>query len=231
MTFQKGNTAAKKKTAPESESNITTTTAVNDSGEIKTSVLTPDEMAIFHRVQAETQDWKTITEGDVEVFSLGDDPFLPPPEALARERAREFKFRWITRSPQRLDQVRNLRVPLRWWVCNSTNTPFLSKHIDPVTGSVNREDQMLVFKPWWMFEKERGYKNELADRSTNSGEIMSRDKQSRDGVHMSAGVRTLEQEPMRFEVKGGDIIMGDQESLDRADGGRLSEGLEDLIEE
>jgi len=196
--------------------------------------LTPDEQAIAARVSAETEDWRTLTEGDMEIFSLGDDPFLPPPEAMAKEQARELKFRWVERNTRRLDQVRNMRVPLKWWVCNSTNTPFLARHLDPVTGSVNREDQILVFKPWWMWEAQKAVKKDMADGLTRSGVVTSKDK-SRDGVSMESGVRSIEGKSLgRIEVSGGDVQMPSdpavQAMIDQADGGRIQEGVEDLID-
>ena len=45
-----------------------------------TSVMTPEQRAIAERIAGETDDWKMLTERDMEDFSLMENPFkLPPP--------------------------------------------------------------------------------------------------------------------------------------------------------
>lgn len=206
-------------------------TPAEPAASVAAPTLTPEEHAIYQRVMAESDEWRTLSEGDMEEFSLSESIFKLPPEAIAKERLKEMKFRWITRSRERVDQIRAKPVPLKWYICNRSQTPFLSKYVDPTTGSVNREDQMLVFKPWWMWERELAIKRDLADSRDRSGDIKSRDGVSRSGVHMSAGVRDIDsQEKFRAEISGDDIVMGDEAAIDRSRGISHGEGIDDLID-
>lgn len=131
--------------------------------------LTPEELAIAKRVGNEDDGWQTITEGDINDFSLSEDPWKLPPPAQKAENEKRFAFRWIRRDPARLDEVKNKPAPLRWWIANRTTTAFLAKYVDPVLGCIARHDQMLVFKPWWMYERERAAKWEAADSLEQRG--------------------------------------------------------------
>jgi hypothetical protein len=198
----------------------------NQADDIKiTQSLTPEETAIFNRVAADQDDWRMIDPRDVLDFSLAEDPFKLPPPALREKEAKNFAFRWITRDPKRLDQIRSKAIPFKWWICNRTNTPFLEEYIDRTLGCVCREDQMLVFKPYWMFEKEQAFKRGLADAKDASGNIMSRDGMVQDGIEMSAGKRSMGGgREMRQEVKSGDVIFGEQD-IDSATGSfEMAEG-------
>jgi hypothetical protein len=99
---------------------------------------------------------------------------------------------------------------------------------------VNREDQILFFKPWWMWEAHQGVKRDMADSLTRSGVVTAKDK-SRDGVSMESGIRALDGKSLgRIEVTGNDVQMPSdpavQAMLDQADGGRIPEGLEDITD-
>jgi hypothetical protein len=125
--------------------------------------LTPEELAIAKRVGNEDDGWQTIGESDMNDFSMSEDPFRLPPPAQKAENEKKYAFRWIRRDPARLDEVKRKPVPMRWWIANRTTTPFLASYVDPILGCITNHDQMLVFKPWWMHEKEKEAKRELAD--------------------------------------------------------------------
>ena len=189
--------------------------------------LTPEELAIYGRVMAESDEWKTITEEESNDFSLSRDPFeLPDPAKKLRD-DKQFAFRWITRSSARLDEIRNKPIPFRWWVVNS-NQPvggLFKPFIDPNNGCVSREDQMLVFKPYWMFEKELDHKRRLADAWDQGSSLESKDGQKRKGgrdsdVEITAGKRKgTDTKQLRQEVKGSDVEFRGEEEVD-IDAGR-----------
>lgn len=181
----------------------------------KPNNLTPEEQAIFSRVAQESEEWRTISEDESVDYSFQNDPFELPPPALKLQKNKEFFFRWITRSSARMDEVKAKPIPFRWWPVN-LNQPVgmvFKPFIDPNNGCVSREDQMLVFKPWWMFEKERAYKQQLADTSDRSKNIESKDGQSRDNVDFVAG-RRKDGKPMRQEVQGSDVVFRGEEEAD-----------------
>lgn len=166
------------------------------------SGLTPEERAVFERVAGEKDDWKTITEADVVDFSLSVDPFLLPPEALKKQDAREFRFRWAEMKSQRIDLLRTLPVPMRWWVCNSVQTPFLKHLCDPIHGGIQRLDQILMFKPYWMFEKHQAAKQDIAENKDQAGDISKRNGLKQDGVEWKSGEQfgiTSKDEVMDFD--------------------------------
>jgi hypothetical protein len=181
--------------------------------------LTPEEQSIFSRVAQESEEWKTISEEESTDYSLQKDLFELPPPALKLEKNKEFAFRWITRKSSRMDEIKSKPIPFRWWPVN-LNQPVgmvFKPFIDPNNGCVSREDQMLVFKPWWMFEKERAYKQKLADASDRSKSIESKDGQSKDNVEFVAG-RRKDGKPMRQEVQGSDIQFKGEEEVDAMTG-------------
>jgi hypothetical protein len=189
----------------------------------KVMAITADEQAIAARVAAESREWETIGEESVLDYSLGRDAFEFPPPAKAKYQAKEFSFRWIVRTTKRMDEVRNKPVPFRWWICNSTNTPFLEGFFDPVLGCVCREDQMLVFKPWWMRDKEKAYKEGLAAQQDQRA-MVNKDGQPTDsGIQWRAGKRSIDGEAMGHEVRGADVVMADESILDERAGVRHSE--------
>jgi len=172
--------------------------------------ITAEEQAIAARVSAENQDWRTLTEGDMEDYSLMKDPFELPPPAKEKQEKKEFFFRWITRNQQRLDEMRSKQPPFRYWICNSTNTPFLKGYFDPILGCVSREDQMLVFKPWWMHIRERQYKDEMAHTQDAAGDITKKDGQQDGDYEWQAGVRSIESSRrIGTEIKGQDLVVED----------------------
>lgn len=169
---------------------------------VDSSQLTPEELAIARRVAAEGPILDHGEEGMVD-FSLAEDPLKLPEPALKEQREKRLAFRWIRRSPERIDQVRNASPPLKWWICNRTTTPFLSKYVDPVLGAVVRLDLILVCKPWSHFMAEHRAKLELAEMGTAST-IKAKDGQSdgkRDSYEWTGGTRTEDSpQPLRAEI-------------------------------
>lgn len=168
--------------------------------------LTPEEAAIFQRTIAEQDDWKTITEGDVEDFSLMEDPFKLPKEAQDKVDRKQLAFRWIERKPDRIDQVRNATPPKRWWIANSITTPFLKKYVDPILGCIVNMDQMLMVKPYWMYEKHQQAKMELAEIKDQTGRIDSKDGVSDGKVEWYAG--------REHKIGKNDVVMADEAEVD-----------------
>jgi len=173
----------------------------------KEPALTPDEMAIFQRVKGETDDWKTITEDSVDDYSLMQDPFRLPEEVKNFELKKEFKFRWVERKAGRLDELRSKQVPNRWWIVNLETFPTFEDLFDPVMGTINREDQMLVFKPWWMHVKRMEMLDDLNAAQERSGTLEGKDGETRDGASFIAGKRNPDDpHTMRGEIKAGDKV-------------------------
>lgn len=128
-------------------------------------------------------EWETIKESDVEDFSLMGDPYpLPKP---ARDR-KDLVFRWVENSPERIKQLRRKDPPLTWWVCNSTNTPFLEDFFDE-DGAVHCNDQILVVKPRWMRDIETRAKNENFEALFNTKSLKGKVRESDNKVRWKEG--------------------------------------------
>lgn len=169
--------------------------------------LTPEEMAIFQRVKSESKDWKTITEESVDDYSLMQDPFRLPDEIKEYETKRKFKFRWVERTSERLDEIRSERVPHKWWIVNTDTFSALKHLCDPVLGCISRKDQMLVFKPWWMHEKRMQLLDEINMAQDRSGTLEGRNGETREGVQFIAGKQSPgDPRPLRGAIKAGDKI-------------------------
>jgi hypothetical protein len=167
-------------------------------GEDKQTVqLTADESALFQRIMGGDEDWKTIKESDVDDFSLANDPMELPEPAKEARKNKQFAFRWVSRTKERLDEIRSMNVPFKWWVCNSIRTPFLDGLFDPITGGVNRLDCVLAFKPYWMFEKEQEFKRQQADKQAGGGDLKSKNGLEKHGATLVYDGR---------EIRGGSEI-------------------------
>jgi len=179
--------------------------------------LTSDESALFHRIQNDRDDWKTIGEDSVHDYSLSEDPMKLPDAALQMEKEKQFKFRWIERNPRRLDSERSKQAPFKWWICNTSNTPFLLDEIDPILGCVCKLDQMLLFKPWWMHEREMAIELAKTDAYTK-GDILSRNGEKREWGEFTAfrgDEDAGNQGAARAKLGGSDVILADEAAIDR----------------
>jgi hypothetical protein len=184
---------------------------------ITTATMTPEEVAIAQLVASQDDSWSTIDERSIFDYSIGKDAFELPEPARKLEQKKQFKFRWITRSPERLRQITAKEPPLKWWPVNRVqpSSGAFDRFID-VTGCVPREDQMLVFKPWWMFEKERAFKQGLADNTDASGDLTRKHGSKKGGLEHQAGKRSEGDRAMGFEISGSDTIVGDESTWDKS---------------
>jgi hypothetical protein len=145
----------------------------DDNQEQSNQTLTPDQQAIFNRVEAETAEWETIREDQIEDYSLSISPLDLKhnfPEAWEKQNNRLFAFRWCERTEKRVDELTRGGHPVtRWKICTRVTTPFLSKYIDKMLGCVSRLDQILLFRPWERHMIEKNAKNRLLEAHANSG--------------------------------------------------------------
>jgi hypothetical protein len=102
------------------------------------------------------------------------------------KKKKKFAFRWIARTPERMDEMRTKDIPFKWWICNEVNTPFLSGFFDPVLGCVSKMDQMLVFKPFWMFVKEQEFKTR-SDRQVQGDFLKAKQGEVKGGGEFVVG--------------------------------------------
>lgn len=193
---------------------------------VDSSTLTPEELAIVRRVSGEDDGWKhPVGEKSTIDYSIGGNPFPLPPPAKKMQDQRKYAFRWIERKKERVDMIRSMPVPRRWWICNSVNTPFLKKHIDPVLGCICLMDQMLVFKPWDHYAKERAMVTAITERKEMGGNLAAKHghTDSLGSTSMSAAIgRPVGQgNPSREEIRGGDVMMDEsmRDVLDAVDSG------------
>jgi hypothetical protein len=92
-------------------------------------------------------------------------------------------------------------------------------HIDDNNGCISREDQMLVFKPWWMFEKELDYERQLA--AGNSADITAKDRTETpagDLEYRAGKRRGTDNKSLREEVKASDVQFEGEAEVDREAG-------------
>jgi len=208
--FAGENTAGKRTSAAKPKRRTRRTPAeMKETTGKNTSVLTPEEQAVFQRVKSQGREWETITENSVDDYSLMHDPFKLPEEVEMFETMKEFKFCWRERTSSRLDELSAAQVPNKWWVVNADTFPKLPKIMfDPVLGCISRLDQMLVFKPWWMHVKRMQIVEQLTEAQDRSGTLEGRDGEQRDGVLFSASKRNPDQalNPSESEIRAGDKI-------------------------
>lgn len=164
------------------------------------TTLTADERALADRLSSGDTSWKTITEGDIVDFSLAKDQYELPKEAQDMQDKKKFAFRWVEADPKRIDQVRALDPPAKWWICNAMNTPFLAKYCDPMHGGIQRLDQILVFKPWWMHRAYQDAKMMIHTSKTETADITKKS-----GSADNFGSEWVSGE--KANIRGGDLIM------------------------
>jgi hypothetical protein len=169
--------------------------------------LTEEERAIFQRVMSDSEGWKNISVDQYATndFSLAEDPFKIPEPAKKLERDKQFKFKWITRSRERLDEVKNKSFPFAWWPVNNVQpvVGLFGKFVDGSTGGIHLLDQILVFKPWAMWMKEQEVKHRIAD---TKGDFLDKNNQEPiDNVRIAASSTKLGGPRKREHITGSDI--------------------------
>ena len=144
--------------------------------EKKPANLTQGEAAIFERIKVEGQDreWERVTEGDAHDFTLAQDPMKLPEFAEKLLNQMEYAFRWIERKKERIDEIRSMPIPQKWWIVNASTMPDSVSDLDPVLGCVCRYDQLLVFKPYWMYAKEKEMEERESEKKATAGELESK---------------------------------------------------------
>lgn len=170
------------------------------------SPLTPNEQALANRVASGGSDWQTINERDVNDFSLSEDPFKLPPPALKLQAERKFKFRWYTRTPERVDQVKGFQKIRKWWVVNRTQPVpgVFDDLIDGSTGGIHCYDQLLFFKPWWLWQAEDALDQKIANAQAN---LVDMDETEKNDLRFAASRRSgKDKSAGRQEVTGSDVM-------------------------
>lgn len=135
--------------------------------------LTPDERAIVERSMAESTEWETIREDQLNDFSLSITPLDLKhnfPEAWREQSEKRYAFRWCERTSKRIDELTRGGHPVtRWKICTRSTTPFLSDYVDSILGCIARLDQVLLFRPWDRHMLEKRAKDNLTEAKANSG--------------------------------------------------------------
>lgn len=168
--------------------------------------LTADERAIADRVASQDTSWMTITEGDMNDFSLMADPMELPPPAKKAQAEKRFAFHWAVLNPTRIDQLTKLsNPPQRWALCTRSTFPELAPYMNDVLGCVTKQDCALLFKPWHHHEMVKRAKADLnkayeegSGISGRKNKIASRD----DDVEVVSG--------RKYKIDGSDQVMGDE---------------------
>ena len=217
---------AERKEAEEISASVTIPEPAQAPSIVSFQSMTSDEKAIASKVMAENRDWATIDPQATLDYSLAEDPFKLPEPAQKLQEKKEFAFRWYKRSPERVDEVMNFPVPRRWWPVNRMQPVggLFDKHVDGSTGAVHLMDQMLFFKPWWMYEKQEYMKARLAD---TRGDLTSRDGQEKNDLRLAAARRKPGDPRTRTEISGSDIQFRGEADVDGGEYGAVSES--DLV--
>lgn len=171
--------------------------------------LTPNEQAIAERVAGEDTDWFTIGEESMTDFSLMTnvlDLRAHYPEAATLQEEKVYAFRWIERTPERVDQMtRSAHPPMRWAIVNKTTCPELEKYVDPLIGGIVNLDQILIFKPWAHHMRVKAALEQMADAKAGAP------------LNKLSGVKDVDvDEGEHNKIQGNDIVDYDEER-DRKD--------------
>jgi hypothetical protein len=177
---------------------------------LKPTTLTAEERAIAERVAQQDIDWMTISEEDMEDFSLMSDPMELPGPAKKAQQERRYAFHWAQLTPQRIDQLTKMaNPPLRWALCTRTTFPELAPWINDAYGCVTKADCALVFKPWAhhakVMEAKASLNKAYEDGSgieARKNAIASRD----DDVKVYSGEK--------YKIDGSDQVLADEESFE-----------------
>ena len=135
-------------------------------------------------------------------YSFDKDPYPLPPEAKKMQDEKKYAFKWVLADIRRVDEVRSLEVPLRWWPVNRNNLPELSKHCDSIHGGVQHRDQVLMFKPYWMHRKHKDAELGLAEAKGMAGAVEYKDGEQHDWGEYQSGPRAA------IET-GKDVVMAE----------------------
>jgi len=179
--------------------------------------LTAAERAIVERVIGQDESdlsWMTVTEGDMEDYSLQGDPMeLPPPAKKAQYECR-FAFHWAKLDAGRIDELtKQARPPYRWALCTRSTTPELAQWVNDAYGCVTRHDCALLMKPWHHHELVKRAKAELSKAHEDGTGIAGRKNQIAerdDDVEAYSG--------KKFGIGKGDEVLADESYMDGSEG-------------
>ncbi len=171
----------------------------------KAPPLTTEEHAIAARVSKPQSDWENIKEEEMVDFSLSVDAYALPEEAQLLQNNKKFAFRFIAMTKKRIDQVTNWPHPARWEICNRNSHPELSKYFDPVHGAFQKEDQIMVYKPWafhMRYQESKAKAAELKDQSRSLASKKDRIERRADG-----STRVEYKVGEEHKIGGTDVVM------------------------
>ena len=174
------------------------------------ATLTPDQQAIADRSNAQDKQWHTISEDDLNDFSLMTNILDLPKEAASLQEREIYAFCWRERTADRIDELtRSVAPPLRWGIVNKTTVPELGEYVDPMLGCIPRLDQILLYKPWAHHIIVQKAKMELAEVGLNTGSLEGKKHQieNRDeDVKVFTGPE--------HKISGSDVVIDDGGLID-----------------
>jgi hypothetical protein len=172
--------------------------------------LTAEERQIVDRVANQDTSWMTITEGDMEDFSLMSDPMELPPPARKAQQERRYAFHWAELKPARIDQLTRMATPpLRWAIATRTTFPELSDYVNDNYGCVTRHDCALLFKPWAHHARVIEAKQRLT-KAYEEGSGLTGGKNKIASRHSDVEVMT----GPKHKIDGGDQVLADEAVFD-----------------
>jgi len=181
----------------------------NETQKPKPLSLTPEERLIAELAESQDTSWHTITEGDMEDFSLSGDPMELPPPAKKAQQERKYAFFWAQATHARIHQLTRVAVPpFRWSLCTRTTYPELAKYVNDQLGCVSREDCVLMFKPWahHAIVVERKHKASMIEAESRGIEGGKHKIDDRGDVEAYSG--------KKFKISGRDEVIGEAEDFE-----------------
>ena len=138
--------------------------------------LSSEQKALADRLASgEDREWETITEESMHDFSLAAEPYPLPPEAKKMQDEKVYAFRFVEANAQRVDEVKNQLVPMRWYTVTRNSIPELAKYCDSIHGGLQVRDQVLMFKPWWMHRKFKDAEMGMGEAKVIAGAVENKD--------------------------------------------------------
>jgi hypothetical protein len=181
--------------------------------------LTPDERTIVDRVISQDTEWhKTITEDELNDFSLSADPYGLPDKAAKLQHERVYAFRWCERKPEIIDTyTKSAPLLKRWTLVTRTTLPALEGEVDGILGCVSCLDQCLLFRPWSFHARDQELKTQRAESRLRAGSIEGKAEKigSEEGIKAAIGDRA--------KINQSDIIMYDEAQSDAGAGDLVGE--------
>lgn len=183
------------------------------------AALTPEEKQIADMAANQDTSWFTITENDMEDFSLADNPMALPPPAQKAQDERKYAFHWSDAIHKRLHQLCKLaNPPYRWSIANRVTFPDLAPWVNDQMGCVTREGCVLLFKPWHHHAVVVKHKQDLANlHEAGSGLNKGKNRISErdDDVSVFVG--------KKYKIGSNDQVIADAENFEHESESELGE--------